>query len=188
MNDAVYTEAFRFLIEIETDKFTNDPDDSGGPTKWGITQKAYSAFIGYAATAEDIAALTEEQAQIFYFQNYWRPLKCANISHLTVALCLFDTAVLYGVGTAALMAQEACGLVGGAVLKFDGIIGDKSLAAINSIDEVKFVKAYYAMILRRIDSVVATYPKNAKYRTGWASRAKRLLTLIGDAAFNIGDA
>lgn len=188
MNDPVFTEAFKFLIDIEKDVYTNDPDDSGGPTKWGVTQHSYSAFIGYPVTPEDIASLTEDQARAFYFESYWQPLRCSQLSRLTVAICLFDTAVLYGVGTAALMAQETVGLCQGPILKFDGLIGDKSVAAINSIDEEKFIEGYYAMIIRRIDLVVAMYPKNAKFRAGWTNRAKRLLTLVSDGPLNKEDA
>ena len=40
------------------DKYTNDPADRGGPTKWGITLKAWSEYHGLDLTAEDIQAIT----------------------------------------------------------------------------------------------------------------------------------
>ncbi len=188
MKDAVFDEAFNFVLDTETREYTNDPRDSGGPTKFGVTLRAYASFVGWQVTPEEIRNLTEDQAKAFYFRRYWHPLRCDRITRLTVAICLFDSGVLYGVGTATLMAQETAVLCGGPVLKFDGVIGDKSIAAINSIEEELFIETFYRQLILRIDLVVSKYPKNAVFRDGWTNRAKRLLTLSGANPLNKKDA
>lgn len=50
--------------------FTNDPDDPGGPTKYGITQKTYSDFIGRPVTVDEMRDLTPEQAAAVYTKKY----------------------------------------------------------------------------------------------------------------------
>ena len=54
--------AFNYLLGDEGHKFTNDPDDSGGPTKFGITKKAYEAYWKCSATDEQIENMTEQTA------------------------------------------------------------------------------------------------------------------------------
>lgn len=50
------------VLAEESGTFTNDPSDSGGPTKWGITLAQLSAAIGHQATVADVEALTRDQA------------------------------------------------------------------------------------------------------------------------------
>jgi lysozyme family protein len=50
------------VLAEETRTYTDDPNDSGGPTKWGITLPQLSAAIGHTATVADMQALTRDQA------------------------------------------------------------------------------------------------------------------------------
>lgn len=175
MNSA-YDFAFEYVLDTEKRVYTNDLDDKGGPTKFGITLNSYMAFVGCMISAEDIENLTETQARVFYFERYWAPLKCSRITRCAIAAAIFDVSVLYGVGTAALLAQAAllkCGLT----LKVDGHIGDKSLTALNLVSQEDFLEAFHGVVLERINSVIKLRAANEKYRKGWTTRADRLLTL-----------
>ncbi len=182
MND-ILDEALAYLFEDEGTSYTDDPNDSGGPTKYGVTQKSYISFLGRWVSPDEIEALTPVQAKIFYQQRYWRPLGCDRMLQACVAIAIFDCGVLYGVGTAAMLSQKALSLSGGQ-LKFDGILGDKSLALLNVVKPEEFLRNIRAFLLQRIDSVIKLDSKNEAYRKGWTNRADRLLTLSSVAPLN----
>ena len=53
------------VLAAEGEQVTDDPADSGGLTKWGITQKVASAH-----GIKDVRTLTREQAYQFYYNLY----------------------------------------------------------------------------------------------------------------------
>lgn len=81
-----------FTIPWETggDKnggYTNDPDDPGGETKWGISKAAHPNV--------DIKNLTYEQACEIYAEEYWRPSGSHLLPYPECA-ATFDTGVNVG--------------------------------------------------------------------------------------------
>src|ERR1700729_2698555 len=105
-----FDSALAFTIGNEGTKYTNDPSDSGGPTKFGITLKAYAAFLKINFTPRDIESLTLSQAKVFYSQEFWFPLSCHKIVDAGIAIAIFDSSVLYGLGTGGKLAQSAVNL------------------------------------------------------------------------------
>lgn len=51
--------------------YVNDPNDPGGPTKFGITQKTLAAHRGRKVGAADVQALTLQEAETIYRRSYW---------------------------------------------------------------------------------------------------------------------
>ena len=68
--------------------YTNDPDDPGGETNFGISKRAYPR--------ENIKTMTRERAAELYKRDYWIP-SGAEREPFPMALVLFDTAVNCGV-------------------------------------------------------------------------------------------
>jgi len=108
-----FDKAFEIILGSEGG-YVNDPRDSGGETKFGIAKKFYPNV--------DIKNLTVAQAKEIYLKDYWTKSGCDALPY-PFALCLFDSAVNQGVGTAIKLAQKACNL------EADGIIGKGSRAA-----------------------------------------------------------
>lgn len=54
------------VVARESHKYTNDANDSGGPTKFGITQRTLSRFRKFPATPADVQALTLKDAETIY--------------------------------------------------------------------------------------------------------------------------
>lgn len=180
--------AFNYLIGDEGSKYTNDPRDSGGPTKWGITKKTYESFFKHPAAEAEISGMTSDTAKQIYLVEYWKPLRCTEIQSLVLTVSFFDSAVLYGVGTTALLIQRSVNLCG-ATLKLDGVIGDKTLATINSVgggaQGTRFLtNTFCGLLLEHIDAVIVANPKDEVYRRGWTQRADRLLRLLNDQYLN----
>ncbi len=80
--------------------YVNDPDDTGGETKGGISKRAFPGI--------DIASLTLDQIVRIYYTNYWKPAYCKEWSY-PVALYAFDSAVQHGAVNAIKMLQEISG-------------------------------------------------------------------------------
>lgn len=171
-----FDQAFAYLLGDEGLIYTNNPLDSGGPTKFGITQNAYQLYLGRIVEMSEIKELSVDLAKKFYHDRYWSVLSCDKISILGTAIAIFDSGVLYGPGTAAILAQKTANACG-ANLKFDGDLGDKSVEFLNLISQEVFLEEFHKMILMRVNSVISAHPKNEVFRTGWTNRANRLLTL-----------
>lgn len=171
-----FDQAFDYLMGDEGRTFVNDPIDSGGPTKFGITQLSMSHYKKRNVSVWEIETLTEEEAKQIYFQNYWNPLQCGQMKKIAMSICVFNSGVLYGVGTAARLTQRAANICG-ATLKVDGFIGEETVLSLNPIKQEEFLKAFHGLVIARIDDIIKVNPKNEKFRHGWTNRTNRLLAL-----------
>lgn len=167
-----FKQALDYVIQNEGDTYIDNPMDSGGPTKFGVTQIMYSKFLGREVSGQDIEALTFEKVSPFYENFYWSPVRGDQISDSPKATALFDTAVLYGPARANSMAQKISNS------KVDGIMGENSLHAVNLVQPEIFILKLYIQIRDRIDEVIKLNRKNEIFRKGWLKRADRLLTTI----------
>ena len=86
------------ILRVEGAEYTNDPDDSGGPTKFGITQATLSEYRGASVTAEDVQELSEKEARVIYLQRYFDDPRLGLISSVSerIAAEVMDTGVNMG--------------------------------------------------------------------------------------------
>lgn len=85
-----FDRAFLLVIGAEG-VYSNDPDDKGGETKFGITKRSYPKL--------DIKNLTIEQAKSIYKSDYWDKIKADALPD-KLDIVMFDCAVNQGVSTA----------------------------------------------------------------------------------------
>lgn len=124
------------------------PDDPGGLTNFGISQRAYPNL--------NIRALTIDQAREIYRRDYWERCRCADLPS-ALGFLLFDSAIQHGASTAILTLQRAL------KVKSDGIIGPVTLSAaastllLESIPE--FVARRSLLYARRyaVDTMIDTF-------------------------------
>ena len=171
-----FDSAFAYLLDNEGILYANNPLDSGGPTKFGITLKAYSHFVGRLVSEDEMKNLVESEAGKFYEEVYWKPLSCDAIAHPGIATAMFDTGVLYGIYNSIEFAQKALNCSGIAI-KSDGLMGQKTVDALNVVEPEKFIVYFYQFVVRRIDDVIRKNPKNEAFKKGWIARAEKLLSL-----------
>lgn len=92
-----FERAFDFVIGAE-EGYTNDPDDPGGETKYGISKRSYPEL--------DIKSITLEQAKGIYFEDYWNQTGCEELP-FPMDVFAFDSAVNQGVGVARSLVKKA---------------------------------------------------------------------------------
>src|SRR5665213_1665195 len=71
---ATYDAAMRAVLAHEGG-YSNDAADPGGPTKYGITIADVRAYLNAGAGADDVKALSAEQALAIYRAHYADPLR-----------------------------------------------------------------------------------------------------------------
>ena len=155
--------AFGFLMEHEDSGLTGKvTEDSGGLTRWGISQKAYPDV--------DIKNLALEDAASIYRRDYFKPISGYRYTSQDVANKLLDAAVNMGVHTAVRLAQECCNALGHQ-LETDGAAGPYTVNAINALDPQTFLAKYRELLAEHYKAIAEARPDEAKYLDGWLNRA-----------------
>ena len=133
MSDA-FDAAIADLLGVEGD-FSDDPADSGGATRYGITE-AVARRHGYIGP---MRALPAETAKAIYRADYWDAQNLNAVAMLSrrVAWELFDTGVNMGTGQAGEFLQMSLNAFNRQAtdypdLEVDGEIGPQTLDALDA--------------------------------------------------------
>ena len=120
--------------------YVNNPNDKGGPTRWGITQTTARAY-GYSG---DMKALPRDTAKAIYLSQYWTEPKFDRIAELSPAIAqeLCDTGVNMGPSVASKFFQRwltALNMRGKLYpdLIPDGAIGPRTITALKGYLSVR---------------------------------------------------
>lgn len=176
-------------------RYTNDPVDPGGATRWGISLR-FLQNLGDAdndgwrdgdlnkdgdVDAKDIRLMTRGQAEKIYRVQFWDRYKYGRLHSGRVAGKIFDLAVNMGPYNAHKVLQRACRACEHEIV-VDGIIGPKTIAAANScapplprpdrraqVDPL--LAACRATAAGHYLVLVARCPVFVKYIKGWEARA-----------------
>lgn len=149
-------------------KFQANPKDRGNwtsgkegvgelkGTKWGLAAMTYPHL--------DIANITLEQAKEIYFNDWWLKLKIDCWPNV-MKYQMFDAAFNHGTGRANQFLQFA------ARVKDDGVIGPKTITAVNMTDPNDLVLRFLAKRLRYFTEVKTW----AEFSRGWSLRVAQCL-------------
>ena len=154
-----------YIFEVEGG-FTDDENDRGGKTKYGIIEEEARKF-GYTG---DMRNLTKDFAKNIYLKKYYLGNKLDKIIDDRVALSIFDWAVNSG-GRGIKKAQIVANKFG-ANLVIDGIIGNKTLEAINGINPEAFLKEYHEMQRTFYKNRAARDDSQEGFLKGWLNRVE----------------
>ena len=174
-SSASFAIAVQFTLENEGG-YSNDPNDAGGPTNYGITQQDLSDWLGRPASAAEVQNMSISTAEAIYQKRYWD----AGLAKLSqpAATAIFDSGVLCGTVRAREMAQASCNSLGAEPpLQIDGIVGPLSAAAINHFG-AGFIKRFAADLRRYFADIVARDPSQEEFINGWDNRANRIAALV----------
>ena len=149
--------------------FVNDPDDLGGATNMGVTIGAWKS-CGYDKDGDgdidvdDLHLLTREDVVNRVLKPYyWDRWKADSIQDQSVANILVDWIWASGVHGIKIP-QDLLGVIP------DGIVGPKTLAAVNSrnprelFDQIKIARFDF------IEDICRKRPANNKFKRGWMNR------------------
>ena len=109
MGSSITDSIINDIIAVEGEAYTNDPADKGGPTKYGITQKTLSGYLGVVASAEDVRNMTKDMAFKIYRQRYILDPRFDMLERISPAIAaeVIDTGVNMGPKTAAVFLQRS---------------------------------------------------------------------------------
>lgn len=174
---ALFLRAFEYTLQNEGG-YVDDPNDSGGKTKFGISMNflkssfkngSIYADIDHNGTINDndIYVLNEDHAKQLYFLEFWK--KVEKIPHDVLAIKVFDAAVNIGLAKAIKPLQRLLNV------KADGIVGPKTIQAIRT-NNVNKILQQYIDLLKTYYYKVAFWnkPKSEKFLKGWLKRASRI--------------
>lgn len=143
--------------------YANDPDDKGGCTMMGVTIKVYQKYFGKDKTCEDLKRITDDEWLEIFKDGYWKPWKADEIKNQSIAQLCVDMGWGSGPKTAIKKVQATLGL------KADGIVGPKTLAALNQVPSAGVFRKLWTMRYQWFQQI-AKSGNNKKFLRGWLNR------------------
>lgn len=147
--------------------FVNDPADIGGATYKGVTINTYKRFCSINGlpepTLEKFKEMPENHWNEIFKSMYWDRWKADFIKSQSIANILVDwvwASGVYGIKRP----QELVGV------NSDGMVGIKTLAAINDRNPEQLFQMIKQARLDFIDEICKKRPANIKFRNGWINR------------------
>jgi len=140
--------------------YSNDPDDPGGETMWGITKRV-AMINGFM---NDMKNMSRDTAIGIYFKEYWTKPRFSDLNP-ALGFQLFDFGVNHGQGGATKILQN--------ILKVsaDGQIGNQTLAAVSGWNLPSLMFAFVAAR----QNYYLNSPMYGHDGKGWLSRCTQCL-------------
>lgn len=143
--DARFEKLLNYIF-MDEGGFTDDPDDRGGRTNFGITQDSYNYYRDKRGIQRaDVQKITKSEAKDIYYEDYYKTSGANKQKDIRDAYILFDTAVNFHPVTSRAM--------------FKSVGGD-----------------FYRMLELRKQKhrEESMKPKQDKYLRGWLDRVDRI--------------
>lgn len=150
------------LVNEGGGQMTNDPNDKGGRTQYGISEKSNP-------DAWKDGKVTEDEARAIYEQKYLVGTGIAKVADPLLQAQLLDFTVTSGPYPAISNLQTILGV------KADGILGTGTLAALNGKDAKQVNNQLAQARIKMICRIVQKDPTQVKYLLGWINRACEFL-------------
>lgn len=154
-------------------EFVNDPDDLGGATNKGVCFKTYKLYRQRKKlpkpTIEDLKNISDEEFVAILKEMYWDACRADRIESQSVANSIVDWAWNSGTTTAVKEVQKVLGV------SADGIIGNITLAAINSRSPLPLFGQIQQARIAYLHRICDARPVNNKFLKGWLNRVNSLM-------------
>ena len=162
-----FEKIFDYLLKVEGG-YSNDKHDKGGKTKYGIIEEEAREF-GYKGDMQD---LTKDFAKNIYLKKYYLGNMLDKVTNDKVALSICDWTVNSG-KNGIKNAQIAINQLTNTNLDIDGIIGNKTLEALSTVDPEKFLEVYHNLQRIYYRSKVADDKTQENFLAGWLNRVQK---------------
>lgn len=165
------TTALKFVLRWEGG-YANHPNDPGGATNKGVTQRVYDAWrLRAGRSKRAVLLISEDEVHDIYEGDYWLAARCDQMAE-PLDLVQFDTAVNMGVGRAIRFLQAAV------EVQADGDFGPATLSAVQSADPRRVAQLYCDIRERYYHSLATQNPKLAVFLKGWLNRLNDLRATV----------
>lgn len=159
--------------------FSDNPNDSGGATNKGVTLATFRQFYGQNKTVNDLKAITDAQWLNIFLSGYWNKVRATEINNQSIANIIVDWAWASGPDTAARKVQKIVNV------DVDGIVGPKTLAAINAYNPQQLFDRIKSERISFVENLVKNRPKDSVFLTGWKNRINSFFFEAGGKVSNI---
>ena len=144
-------------------EYSNNTNDAGGETKYGISKKSYPNV--------DIKNLSLEQAKTIYKRDFWDNQGYSQIEDIALASKVFDLGVNMGTKNAVILLQRALKANGFKNLIDDGIFGESTKFALSNSDPKRVLIALRSEAAGYYRRLVASNSSQSVFLKGWLNRA-----------------
>ena len=146
-------------------KLSQHPDDRGGRTYAGISQRSNPNWRGWellekGAPFEEIHDATHE----LYREDYWDPISGDDLLKDDTAEIMFSCAVLSGPRRSVILAQQAVSV------RRDGVMGPVTLKAVNEMSVELFECRFALARINRFREICNRDPSQDAFLRGWLNR------------------
>ena len=118
-----------------------------------------------SADAIEIKKQLDYEVSSFYYTHFWLKINGEKIADQQVAESIFDFAVNAGISVSISLSQKIVGVTA------DGVIGPKTIEAINRLDAGQFLPAFALAKIARYVNICNKRPLSKKYFFGWVVRS-----------------
>lgn len=153
--------------------YVNNPHDKGGETNKGITSKVYDNYrIKARLPTRSVKEIEPSEIDTIYYNNYWCEASCDKMP-APLNILVFDFAVNSGPTRAVKYLQRLLNV------NDDGVIGPKTLAALDAIEDLQdFCSEYLDARDDLFAGIVAHNGSQTVFLKGWLNRTKSLRSII----------
>lgn len=153
--------------------YSNHGADKGGETYAGITRINYPHWAGWGIVDRNQPlkqgqVIEDERlkgmVESFYLDQYWYKVKGDKINNQSIANMLFDWQINSGYHAAKAL-QKVVGEVA------DGIIGPKTLAAVNAGCQEQIFNQFKGLRIKFYEDIVRRNESQRVFLKGWLNRA-----------------
>ena len=163
-----------YLLQQEGgDKFTNDPNDAGGATKFGVSLTFLQSIHideNHDGRVDilDIEGLDKDEATDIYWNNFWKSYY--DKMPEGIGEKMFDVAVNTGLVRSNMFLQQALNKLGSNI-KVDGLIGNGTITETTKYKPDDILNAYIDAQKAFYMDIVQKNPTQEKFLNGWINRA-----------------
>jgi len=151
--------------------WSNDRGDIGGATMIGVTISTYEQFCKHKnypdPTPNMLKNIPYEQWSSIVKTMYWDRWNADKIKNQSIANILVDWVWCSGTYGITIPQRILC-------VQTDGIVGTKTLLAVNSENQEALFNQIVTARKTFIDDIIKNRPANAKFRNGWMNRINSL--------------
>jgi len=172
MPSAAFAASLPFVLRWEGG-YVDHPNDPGGATNKGITQRVYDEWRQrHDDPPQKVRQISDADVHAIYEDNYWNP-PCCDVLRRARALIQFDTAVNMGVGRAVRLLQQSVSC------PVDGAFGPGTKKAADECDIGEAMIAYCEAREQFYRRLAERRPELNVFLKGWLNRLNALRQEVG---------